>query len=121
VLPLLGAVALAGVVPVATASSPATSPTRVQVRADEFSLTLSRTHVRRGAAVLQLYNMGEDDHDLALRRIAKGARTWRIPVVTPGGLYDLDARLQPGRYRLWCTLADHRARGMSATLVVRRG
>ncbi len=93
---------------------------RVQVTADEFRLALSRTSIRRGPVVLELLNLGEDDHDLALRRQAKGARTWRIPVVTPGELGDLEARLVPGRYALWCTLTDHRARGMRATLVVRK-
>ena len=49
----------------------------------------------------------------------KGARTFRIADVRPGRLGDLEPRLVPGRYALWCTLADHRARGMRATLVVR--
>ena len=33
---------------------------------------------------------------------------------------ELEARFLPGRFTLWCSLADHRKRGMSATLVVRR-
>jgi uncharacterized cupredoxin-like copper-binding protein len=70
--------------------------------------------------VIELYNLGEDDHDLALRRLAKGSVTRRTKVVSPGRLGSIEARLQPGRYALWCTLADHRARGMRATLVVRR-
>jgi hypothetical protein len=39
--------------------------------------------------------------------------------VRPGGLGELEARLLPGRFALWCSLADHRRRGMSAALVVR--
>ena len=77
-----------------TAAVLAPSPARVQVAADEFSFALSRQSLRSGAAIVQLANYGEDDHDLALR-------------------------LVPGRYTLWCTLADHRRRGMHATLVVR--
>jgi len=114
------ALALAAAVLLQPATAAAPSPARVQVTADEFRLALSRTAVRRGPVVVQLYNLGEDDHDLALRRIAPGSRTWRVPVVTPGRVHDLEATLVPGRYRLWCTLADHRARGMRATLVVRR-
>ena len=30
------------------------------------------------------------------------------------------ARFLPGRYTLWCSLAGHRTRGMSATLVIRK-
>jgi hypothetical protein len=104
----------------ASADAATPAPARVQVTADEFTLTLSRASIRRGPAVVELLNLGEDDHDLALRRQAKGARTFRIAIVAPGGLGEVDARLVPGRYRLWCTIADHRARGMHATLVVRR-
>ena len=30
------------------------------------------------------------------------------------------AKLLPGKYRLWCSIADHRARGMQAVLIVRK-
>ena len=93
-------------------------PARLQVVADEFTLTLSRTAIRRGEAVVELANFGEDDHDLALRRVG-GARTLRVGLVHPGAIGQLDRRLRAGRYALWCTLAGHRARGMQATLVVR--
>lgn len=95
------------------------SPARVQVSADEFTLTLSRPSIKRGPAIVELVNYGEDDHDLALRRTARGARTFRIGTVLPGRTGELERSLLPGRYRLWCTLADHAARGMRATLVVR--
>ena len=111
----LAAIAAAGalvLVPLAAAAPP---PARVQVSADEFGLTLSRASIQRGPAIVELVNFGEDDHDLALRRVA-GTRTYRIGLVHPGETGDLDARLRAGRYLLWCTLSDHRARGMRATL-----
>jgi plastocyanin len=104
---------------VAMAAAATKPPTRVQVAADEFRLALSRTSIRPGLAVIELANFGEDGHDLALRRSAKGARTYRIATVRPGRHRSLEARLVPGRYALWCTLADHRSRGMQALLVVR--
>ena len=113
-----GSFALAALLATAAAAAPR-PPARIQVTADEFRLTLSRGSIASGPAVLELLNLGEDDHDLALRRMAKGARTLRLPIVTPGSLSELEARLWPGRYRLWCTVAGHRARGMRATLVVR--
>lgn len=113
----LAAAPLAIAMPFATAATPA--PARVQVSADEFSLALSRASIRSGPAIVELVNYGEDDHDLALRRVAPGAKTYRIGIVHPGRTGELEARLRPGLYRLWCTLADHRARGMSATLHVR--
>ena len=109
-------VVLAAAAGPAAGATPA--PARAQVSATEFRLTLSRPSIRRGSAILELVNYGEDDHDLALRR-AGGLRTYRITLVHPGGTGRLNARLRAGRYAVWCTLADHRARGMHATLLVR--
>ena len=112
-LALLGAAAG----PVA-AAAPVAPPARAQVSASEFRLTLSRPSIRRGSAIIELVNYGEDDHDLALRRVG-GARIYRIGLVHPGKTGEIDARLRAGRYAVWCTLGDHRARGMRATLLVR--
>ena len=94
------------------------APARVQVGAEEFGYTLSRPAVKAGPVIVQLANFGEDEHDLRLRRVG-GTRTYRIRTVAPGGVGELEARFLPGRFRLWCSLADHRARGMRATLVVK--
>ena len=115
--PLLVAALLAVfLVPAAPASAP--QPARVQISADEFSLVLSRSSIRKGLAIVELVNYGEDDHDLALRRIG-GKRIYRIGIVRPGSTGVLEKRLPAGRFRLWCTLADHRSLGMLATLRVR--
>ena len=102
---------------VPASSSP--SPARVQVVAREFSLALSRPSLRAGPAIVELANLGEDAHDLRLQRVG-GTKVYGTPIVQPGRAYDLSLRLLPGRYRLWCSLGDHRARGMVATLVVKR-
>jgi plastocyanin len=113
---------IVAVLAIAFATSAAAAPrqpARLQVSADEFGLVLSRSAVKAGPAVVGLVNFGEDDHDLALRRAAAGSKTWLVKTVTPGGFRERTLRLMPGRYRLWCTIADHRARGMQATLRVR--
>ncbi len=97
----------------------APAPARVQVSADEFGYTLSRATIKAGPAIVQLANFGEDEHDLRLRRVG-GTRVYRVGTVAPGAVAELEARFLPGRFRLWCSLADHRARGMSATLVVKK-
>ena len=97
----------------------APAPARVQVGADEYGYTLSRETIKAGPAIVQLANFGEDEHDLRLRRIG-GTRTYRVGTVAPGRVGELEARLLPGRFRLWCSLADHRARGMRATLLVKK-
>ena len=117
---VLAAGALALVPLTATAAgAPNPAPARLQVSADEFTFALSRSSIRAGPVIVQLVDFGEDDHDLALRRIG-GKRTYRTGVVRPGNTGELEARLQPGRYVLWCTLADHRSRGMRAAFVVKR-
>jgi hypothetical protein len=112
------ALAVAAVV-VAAAPTAAAPSSRVQVVAREFSLALSRSQVRAGRVSIELANFGEDLHDLRLRRRGS-ARTLGIGTVDPGRQGELSARLSPGRYVLWCSIADHRARGMRAVLVVRR-
>ena len=96
------------------------APTRVQVTASEFEYVLSRQSVKQGKATIQIVNLGEDPHDLAIRRVAPRARTYKTREVLPEGVAHLSVRLYPGRYRVWCTIADHRERGMHATLTVRR-
>jgi plastocyanin len=94
------------------------APARMQVVAREFSFSLWRTRLPAGQAVIELANFGQDPHDLRLQRV--GARHIAgTPVVAPGSRAELAVKLLPGRYSLWCSVADHRARGMRATFVVR--
>jgi len=89
------------------------------VSAKEFHLVLSRGSVKAGRVLIQLQNDGQDVHDLRLRRIG-GKRTYSFPVTSPGGRSTLSLRLLPGRYRLWCSVANHAQLGMRAVLRVRR-
>jgi hypothetical protein len=95
------------------------APARLGVRASEFHLMLSRTSVKAGRAIVELQNGGQDPHDLRLRRIG-GTRTYAIPLTGPGRRRDVLLKLLPGRYRLWCSVADHAQLGMRAVLRVRR-
>lgn len=92
-------------------------PARVQVVAQEFRYSLSRARVKAGRVIIELVNDGQDTHDLDIRRVG-GARVYRFPSVLPGGVVDRELKLAPGRYVLWCAVADHRERGMHATLRV---
>jgi plastocyanin len=95
------------------------APARVQVVAKEYSFTLSRLHVRAGQATVELANFGQDPHDLRLQRV--GAKHIAgVGIVSPGQLKDLTLKLAPGRYSLWCSIANHRQLGMHATLTVTR-
>ena len=95
------------------------TPARVQVVAKEYSFALSRVHLQAGAATIELANFGEDPHDLRLQR-AGSRHIAGLGVVAPGERADLSLSLAPGRYSVWCSVANHRALGMRATLVVTR-
>lgn len=101
----------------AAAARPA--PARVFVTAKEWSLILSRQSLQAGDARIQLFNGGEDAHDLRLRR-AGGTRTLAVGETTPGEVTELRAMLRTGRWRLWCSLPGHAKAGMRATLTVTR-
>jgi uncharacterized cupredoxin-like copper-binding protein len=103
----------------ATALSWHPTPARLGVSAQEFHLVLSRPAVKSGRVEIELQNDGEDVHDLRLRRIG-GSRTYRVPNTKPGGRRTIEVALLPGRYRLWCSVADHRQLGMQAVLRVKR-
>jgi hypothetical protein len=94
------------------------APARVQVTALEFEYRLSRQTLRSGPALIELVNLGEDEHDLRLRRVG-GTRTYVLAKVLPGERRTLATRLRPGRFRLWCSVANHAERGMTAPLRVR--
>ncbi len=97
----------------------APSPARLGVSAREFHLVLSRASVKAGVVVIQLQNDGEDVHDLRVRRIG-GQHLFRFPLTDPGKRSEVAMRLRPGRYTLWCSVANHAQLGMRAVLRVRR-
>ena len=114
-LTAVAVVAFGGSVP--APATPVIYPARVQVVAHEFRLSLSRVRLRAGPVIVQLANFGEDPHDLRFRR-AGGARIYAIPTTPPGADRDLEVKLRPGKFTLWCSIGDHRQRGMKATLSV---
>ena len=94
-------------------------PARVQVVAQEFRYSLSRSNVKAGRVIVELVNHGQDTHDLDIRRVG-GKHIFRFPSVQPGQVVDRELKLRPGRYLLWCAIADHNELGMHATLRVLR-
>ena len=99
------------------------APARMLVTADEWVLITSRRWVDARRLQIQVYNRGEDAHDVAARRVTRDGkrvgRTLRVRETAPGALGAATWRLRSGKYRLWCTLRGHEAAGMRATLRVR--
>jgi hypothetical protein len=97
----------------------ATGPQRMQVTQDEWSLVLSRQRLRPGVALVEVFNIGQDAHDLVLRRNAKGGAPVAVPKLDHFMRKTVRLKLVAGSYTLWCSLPRHRERGMVATLRVR--
>jgi len=94
------------------------APARLLAFADEFRFNTSRDVVPAGRLILQVKNIGEDDHDLRIKG-PNGVARAETGVVEPGDLGRISIRLAQGRYTYLCTVADHAERGMAGTLVVR--
>ena len=97
----------------------ASFPTHVQAVADEFHYSLSRSRVPAGDVTIELANFGEDAHNFKLRRVG-GTHVYTIGKTQPGARTAKTLRLRHGRFKYWCSVADHKARGMKGTLRVRR-
>jgi len=107
------------IVPLIGVALALTAPARMQVSATEYNFGLSRHTIKAGRALIELANFGEDPHDLRLRRVG-GKKIWGTRIVASEETATLSAKLPPGRYKLWCSLGDHRALGMEASLLVRK-
>ena len=114
-----GLVAVAAVALAGGQAQGAAAPQRVQVTEDEWSLVLSRQRLRPGFALVEVFNIGQDAHDLVLRRNAKGAASVSVPKLDHFMRKTVRLKLMAGSYTLWCSLPRHRERGMVATLRVR--
>lgn len=116
-------IAIATLAPAAPkAGAAAKPPSRLGVRGAEYDLVLSRPKLRPGAAVIQFQNVGEDPHDLNLKRVGGSGVLKSTGELGPGEVEAINVRrLKPrARYRLWCSLPDHRSWGMEAHFRVKR-
>jgi len=91
----------------------------VQASGSEFHINLSRGRVQPGKLRLEFVNYGQDVHDLAIRRIGSTA-THNLGRVQPGDRAIGRYTVRSGTYKLWCTISNHRALGMSAVIKVRK-
>jgi hypothetical protein len=87
-----------------------------------FSFEPTRTLVRSGKLTMQLINEGEDPHSMAIQRIGPGevpeGKVTEIPATASKQQGTESVEVQPGRYRMWCTLYHHAEEGMEFDLTV---
>jgi plastocyanin len=118
---LIGPIALVAVIAGVVAGSSAQGATysAVQATGKEFRINLSRSQVKPGKLRVEFVNFGEDDHDLAVTRKKGGATTY-LEIVNPGKRAVNTITTRRGSYVFWCTISDHKAKGMRAVLHVKR-
>ncbi len=87
-----------------------------------FSFEPTRTVVKAGTLTMQLINEGEDPHTMAIQRIGPGGapegKETVIPETASKGQNLETVEVQPGHYRMWCTLYHHAEEGMEFELTV---
>jgi plastocyanin len=89
----------------------------VQVSAVEYAFTLSRTNVPAGKVIFQFVNNGQDEHNLQIEQ-PEGPLVGSFADTPAKGIGDLQLEMQPGQYKLFCSLPTHEQEGMKATLTV---
>jgi plastocyanin len=90
--------------------------TSLEISPTQLQLQLSRASVAAGTTIVEQYNSGSDPHNLILER--QGAVAFSFPSLDPGGDQRQTMNLTRGTWTLYCSLLDHKALGMEATLTV---
>jgi hypothetical protein len=128
---LVAALALAGTLATGAAGarlhrlhlpSPPAPPRALSVDEVSSNLVHSRSVVSAGVVRIAAYNRGMDDHDLVV--IAPDGQRLAAAPLAPGASALLAPRLEPGDYRVICSLfagtpASHELLGMRFVLHVR--
>ena len=99
------------------------APAHLLVYAQEWSLWPSRTRVAAGTVEVQLWNRGQDAHDLRIRRLNRAnvmvGRVLGAVSTTPSGdIHSAVWHLGAGRYELYCSLPGHLMMGMHTRITV---
>jgi plastocyanin len=112
--------ALAGGGFAAAARPHASANTAVGVSEREYRISVYRRTVPPGTVRFNVKNFGEDAHDLTVET-KRGTVLAASHEIRSERQATVKVRLtRPGTYRLVCMRLDHAARGMRATIVVRR-
>ncbi|HTT30049.1 MAG TPA: plastocyanin/azurin family copper-binding protein [Solirubrobacteraceae bacterium] len=119
--------ALVAAIPAGVVATAAAAPASAHllVYAQEWSLWPSRSSVPAGKVIVQLWNRGQDAHDLRIRKVgAHGHMTGPvidgIKITLPGQVSQATWDLKAGRYELYCSMPGHLKMGMHARLTVTR-
>ncbi len=95
------------------------------VYAQEWSLWPSRSTLPAGTIDVELWNRGQDSHDVRVRALKHGTMTGPVlagvKVTASGAISTAVWHLRAGRYELYCSMPGHLAMGMHTTITVNKG
>lgn len=90
----------------------------IQLTATEFAFAPNAPSARAGELSFVVRNAGRIEHNFVIQNAA-GETVAIIPIISAGGTERVSATLQPGRYRIVCSLPGHPEAGMVGALEVR--
>ena len=94
--------------------------TAVGVGEREFTISPYRTTVPKGLVRFNVTNFGEDGHNLTVVRASDGKTLASSPEIRSEKQFTLGVTLKrAGTYRLYCTIAGHKALGMKSKIRVK--
>jgi plastocyanin len=109
------------------ASTPEPEANAVSITANDhtnpYGYAPSRKTVKAGELTVQLINVGEDEHNMDMQKVGPG-NSPESPIVvavsaaSKGASTPTTVDVEPGTYRMWCTLQGHAAKGMETTITV---
>jgi len=100
-----------------TTSAPtAGGGTHIAVTETEFSIRLPSSNLTPGSYTFAVENTGNAPHDLVIK--GPGVDSVRTQVLEKGAKGEVTVALQPGTYEVWCSVGNHRSRGMETTITV---
>ena len=103
----------------ATTTAPTSKPaTVVQVTESEFAITPSSFNLTPGYYDFQVTSTGKFPHDLHIVDSNGKELSNTIGRLANGDLVHVRVTLDKGTYTAFCAVADHKARGMVATITV---
>jgi plastocyanin len=113
------------------ATPPATTPepeaNAVSITANDhtnpYGYAPSRKTVKSGDLTVQLINVGEDEHNMDMEKVGpsnspEGPIVVVVSAASKGASTPTTVDVEPGTYRMWCTLPGHAAKGMETTITV---
>lgn len=115
-------------VPETPVQQPEPEPNAVSITTNDhtspYGYTPSHESVKAGRLTVQLNNMAsEDEHNMDMQRLGETGELEGPVIATlsaPGGSPSeaVTVEVQPGNYRMWCTIGHHAEHGMKATITV---